>query len=154
MVTCFDDPLQVMKNAYDNMKPGGWIEYQDGPAYCTSVDGTHHGTSFALGSNLLALGGAARGRDFLSPIRYKEYLAEAGFVDITEQRLLMPMGGWPKDPKMRELGRYMGEDSVLAARSMGKLLRLSGMTDEQVENLPWACRQELNSGKHHFVWPM
>jgi hypothetical protein len=154
MVTCFDDPIQVMRNAYNNMKPGGWIEYQDGLARFNSMDGTHHGTSLALGMALTAQGGASRGRDFLASIRYKEYLAEAGFVDITEKRLLIPIGSWPRDSKMRELGRYMGENAITVMRSVGKTLRLAGMSEEQIQRLPWACREELRNPKLHLTWPM
>lgn len=30
MFTCFEDTRNVMRNAYANMNPGGWIEFQDG----------------------------------------------------------------------------------------------------------------------------
>lgn len=44
MLTCFDDPKAVMRRAFHNLHPGGWIEYQDGgpDAYChdTSSLGT------------------------------------------------------------------------------------------------------------------
>jgi hypothetical protein len=29
MVTCFNDPKMVMKNALKNLNPGGWIEFQE-----------------------------------------------------------------------------------------------------------------------------
>lgn len=29
VVTCFDDTRNVMRQAFENMNPGGWIEYQD-----------------------------------------------------------------------------------------------------------------------------
>lgn len=29
VVTCFSDPRIVMQQAFDNMNPGGWIEFQD-----------------------------------------------------------------------------------------------------------------------------
>ena len=30
VVTCFTDPKRVMRHAFENLKPGGWVEYQDG----------------------------------------------------------------------------------------------------------------------------
>lgn len=27
--TCFQDPQKVMRHAFENLSPGGWIEYQD-----------------------------------------------------------------------------------------------------------------------------
>lgn len=29
MITCFDDHKRVMRNIFENLKPGGWVEYQD-----------------------------------------------------------------------------------------------------------------------------
>lgn len=29
VASCFDDPRKVMKQAYNNLRPGGWIEYLD-----------------------------------------------------------------------------------------------------------------------------
>lgn len=29
MFSCFQDPQKVMGHAFENMSPGGWIEYQD-----------------------------------------------------------------------------------------------------------------------------
>lgn len=29
VVTCFNNPRTVMKHAYKNLRPGGWIEYMD-----------------------------------------------------------------------------------------------------------------------------
>lgn len=35
-----------------------------------------------------------------------DYMREAGFEDVTERRLPMPVGGWPKDKRLKELGKY------------------------------------------------
>lgn len=29
MFTCFNDPIKVMKSAYENLSPGGWVEFQE-----------------------------------------------------------------------------------------------------------------------------
>ena len=33
-------------------------------------------------------------------------MTEAGFEEIRELRFKWPIGGWPKDKKMKEIGRY------------------------------------------------
>jgi SAM-dependent methyltransferase len=41
--SCFDDPRKVMRNCYKNMRPGGWIEYNDGVPLPGSMDGNLEG---------------------------------------------------------------------------------------------------------------
>ena len=36
----------------------------------------------------------------------KGFIAEAGFEDITEHRYKLPIGGWSKDKKLKEIGMY------------------------------------------------
>lgn len=46
VITCFQNPKVVMRRAYDHLRPGGWIEYQD-----TGVDIFCHDTS-TLGTSI------------------------------------------------------------------------------------------------------
>lgn len=50
--SCFDDPQKVIGEAFKNMKPGAWIEFQDSTIRFHSLDNNLHGSiSFAsLGS--------------------------------------------------------------------------------------------------------
>jgi SAM-dependent methyltransferase len=41
--TCFNDHKRVIKHAFDNLKPGGWIEYQDSTMEAASMDGNLEG---------------------------------------------------------------------------------------------------------------
>jgi hypothetical protein len=36
----------------------------------------------------------------------KQYMLDAGFVDVEEQKFVWPIGAWPKDPKLKDLGRW------------------------------------------------
>lgn len=50
--------------------------------------------------------------------RYKQQLADAGFVDIVETIYKWPTSGWPKDPKYKEIGEW----TVPVAARYGSLL--------------------------------
>jgi hypothetical protein len=43
--SCFDDPQAVMKQAFDHLNPGGWIEYQETLMRVDSIEGTVEGWS-------------------------------------------------------------------------------------------------------------
>jgi len=50
--------------------------------------------------------GEKMGRTFLVAERARELLGDAGFVDIVEHKVKVPIGSWPADPKLKELGRW------------------------------------------------
>lgn len=35
---------------------------------------------------------------------YKQYLEEAGFVDVVQEKFIWPTNRWPKDKKLKEIG--------------------------------------------------
>lgn len=41
--TCFDNPRRIIENAFNHMKPGAWIEFQDGSADIASQSQTFQG---------------------------------------------------------------------------------------------------------------
>jgi ubiquinone/menaquinone biosynthesis C-methylase UbiE len=45
--TCFDDPRKVLYLAYENLNPGGWIEYQDSIFQPGRMGGTAEGMLIA-----------------------------------------------------------------------------------------------------------
>jgi hypothetical protein len=50
---CFDNPVQVAQNIFNNLEEGGWVEIQDPDLIITSPDGSHEGTCrSAPGSNV------------------------------------------------------------------------------------------------------
>lgn len=46
------------------------------------------------------------GRDFHISRSMKAMIEAAGFVDVQEQRLKLPLGHWSTDPKYREVGKF------------------------------------------------
>lgn len=99
--TCFDYPRRVIAEAFKNMNPGGWIEFQDGSANIQSKGGPFEGewrlcgeltvigqlltcTGMNAGSALqrwsecLISGAGTMGRDIEKAQDYKKWLIEAG----------------------------------------------------------------------------
>lgn len=95
---CFQDPMRVLRKAFEHLRPGGWVEYQDPSARLHCVDGSIAGTALERYWELVLEGGRAAGRDFLVAEKYKAMLEEAGFVDIVEERVPMPSESAPNLP--------------------------------------------------------
>ncbi|PMB73726.1 Secondary metabolism regulator LAE1 [Beauveria bassiana] len=90
-----------------NVKPGGWVELQD-------VDGVVHTDDNSVPkdwplkkfTNLLVEAFAQFGTNVNAAESGREYLEEAGFVNIQHNYIKLPYGTWPKDKLMRLVGMY------------------------------------------------
>lgn len=76
--TCFNDHRVVMKNIFDNLNSGGWVEYQDYDMEFLQANPDYEGTAVVRWSQALIRGLANKGRDLLVPRRYKSMMIEAG----------------------------------------------------------------------------
>jgi len=74
------------------------------------------------------------------------WLAEAGFVNVTERRARIPVGKWPLLPAMKELGKLYKEVVLtgLEANAVAPLTRLLGWSKEEVDVLVGNMRREVS----------
>ncbi|KAK7918498.1 hypothetical protein PG985_010372 [Apiospora marii] len=157
MFTCFNNPRDVLRQAYQHLKPGGWIEYQDLLFNVDSDDGTHLGTGIHRWSHLANLGAAARGRDVEVARKYKDYLTEAGFVDVVEARYKFFGNPWPRSSQRdHQLGMYIeiiGAEVVrtISTRLLGEGL---GVPVEAVNAIVTQAQKDISDRNIHFYWPV
>lgn len=71
-----------------------------------SYDGTDKGTVFEEWGVVSLQAGDAFGKSLRIIDEAAGHMKEAGFEQVTERRLPMPIGGWPKDKRLKELGKY------------------------------------------------
>ncbi|KAF8242002.1 S-adenosyl-L-methionine-dependent methyltransferase [Wilcoxina mikolae CBS 423.85] len=99
---------RFFEETYRSLHPGGWVElhetpckiHSDNPDIPSDLPFMHTMSLFASTSSRL---GRVCGEELFV---FKDYMATAGFVDITETRYRLPIGPWSSDPTGRELGRY------------------------------------------------
>jgi hypothetical protein len=98
---------KLFSEAYQALKPGGFLECVEHSVTPVSDDGTvgpdHVYTRYGTIMNDLA---KKRGKEFDIWIRIKELMTRAGFVDVVETRTKWPMNRWSSNLKMKELGRW------------------------------------------------
>lgn len=151
---CFQHFPTVLEKSYENMRPGGWIELQDCVWKPGCVDTTMQGTSIPEFFDRVCRGARTLGHDLLKATRFTTQLEEAGFVDI--QEVIVYNGGspWPRDPKMKQIGYYLGTLLYAATESHGKLLRSSGLSEEELESLKTRFKADLNRIDIHWYLPV
>ncbi|EAT87924.2 hypothetical protein SNOG_04164 [Parastagonospora nodorum SN15] len=99
---CIPDWDFFFQQAYKHTKPGGWVEIVEhsmmkpwGPTTFTT-----------LGGKVVIEMGQKFGKSFTIWEENAERMRNAGFVDVVEVHYKWPMNGWPKDEKLKNIGRW------------------------------------------------
>jgi hypothetical protein len=89
------------------MNSGGWIEQYEIEIDANTDDNSElPGSEIRYLSDLKAEMALVSGRDFQISSKMKQLIEEAGFVDVQEQKVKLPLGPWASDSKMKDLGRF------------------------------------------------
>jgi hypothetical protein len=89
------------------MKPGGYIEHLEISIMFKSEDGSVGPDHFMAEWSRILLDAAERlGKTFAIYDFNRKMITEAGFVDVVEKKYKVPVGSWPIDPKLKELGQW------------------------------------------------
>lgn len=97
-----------MKQVFKWVKPGGWVEFQDFDTHWyTSTNGTFTKDSL-IGewSSKIREGLRKFGVEPDPGPHLETWVKEAGFVNVTSQTNAFPMGTWPKDRTLKEIGAF------------------------------------------------
>ena len=92
---------------------------------------------------------------------YREWMEEAGFVDIQEYFLKRPINTWPKNKQLKEIGRaqLMNYSEGIEGLTIGLFTRALGWTAAEVQVLIAKLRPELKDRNIHsyqilYVFPI
>ncbi|KAI1016176.1 hypothetical protein LB504_009297 [Fusarium proliferatum] len=102
------DWTALYQQAYRVCTPGGWVESVEADIHFRSDDGTAEEQEvYKLCNKLYEEGGKAIGRTFFVHDLQPKGMEVAGFVDIKTVDYKIPIGDWPKDPRLAEVGRFV-----------------------------------------------
>lgn len=90
--------------------------------------------------------------------KYKDYLEQAGFVDIVEKQVRIPGNPWPTNVKQRNIGKYAlftGVEVVqgLTLKLINPLIETTGISPEYVSELMKGAQKDWKDEKIKFTWP-
>jgi hypothetical protein len=155
LVTSFSDGTRFIQQAYDSLRPGGWLELQDLLMPFTSDDGTFDNTSHSHWQDLFFEAMAKLGRDPKEVGKYDQWMREVGFEGVTRLSFKWPQNLWPKDKGLKELGAWNMLNSLdgLEGFTMRPFQYL-GMSPEEVQVVIAKTKQDIRNRKIHTYWPM
>ncbi|KAF5011811.1 hypothetical protein FDECE_2101 [Fusarium decemcellulare] len=141
-------------NAYRVCKPGGWVESYEPTVVAESDDDTvQPGSAHSEWGKFFIEGAKKMGRSctVVEDDVQRKSMEAAGFVDIQFVDKKVPIGGWPEDPKQKQIGQYLQAslEQDLEGYVLYMASQLLGWTKDEVSVYCDQFRREIRSGKHH-----
>ncbi|KAL4860655.1 hypothetical protein BDV12DRAFT_191577 [Aspergillus spectabilis] len=142
---------EFYEQAYNHLKPGGYLEHCEQSVQAKSDDDTTKGTVFEEWARVALQAGDAFGKTLRIVDESKDRIAKAGFVDVVEKRYKCPLGPWASDPTMKKLGIFnrLQQEQGLEGYAMFLFTTYLGWTREEVEVLLGRMRKALRDPSIH-----
>nr|RBQ94387.1 hypothetical protein FVER53263_09898 [Fusarium verticillioides] len=154
MYGSISDWSALFKEAFRVCKPGGWVESYEASPRMESDDGTVTETcAINEWGKFFIEGGKKLNRTFeiIDKDLQQKGMEEAGFVDVKVWDFKAPIGGWPQDPRLKQIGQFA--QAALEQDYEGYVLYMANMvlgwTKEEVSVYCAQLRREIRSGKFH-----
>ncbi|RKK75809.1 hypothetical protein BFJ70_g17239 [Fusarium oxysporum] len=147
---------QIAEQAFAALEPGGWFESQevDGKVCCD--DGTLDPNGpLAAWSNDLIVASEKLGRPAILAATLKEVFERVGFVDVQQRIFKMPINGWARDSRLREIGYLWGANILegLGGFSYQLFNKAFERTSAQIEVSLINVRQDITNPRIHCYMP-
>ncbi|KAJ3516590.1 hypothetical protein NM208_g14824 [Fusarium decemcellulare] len=154
---CIGNEKRLFDQAFQHLAPGGYVEFQATYARFLSDDDTaKEATNAQFWLKTLIDGLAQFGKPLDCAIGWKEKMEAAGFFNVQQEIRKVPVGSWPKDPKLKELGKFQGIQQMKAVESYTPAVfgRILGWSNEEAQVLIAKVRKELTDPKIHLYIPV
>ncbi|KAM0548531.1 hypothetical protein ACHAPJ_009854 [Fusarium lateritium] len=145
-----DDWKKLYHQAYAHVRPGGWVEsleidietHSENPRIENDQDHI-----FKKWYQLFFECGRKTGRtwEIARDGRQEEYMREAGFTDLVTKSWKLPVGAWPQDKKLKQVGLYNGAfiDTSIDGFAIFPIGEVLGWSKEEVTVLVSHMRKAL-----------
>lgn len=148
---CVADYSTLYAEVRNHLKPGGWFEQVELAVELLSEDGSTRGTSLEMWGPIALEAGDRFGKTLRIVDETKEHMEAAGFVNITYRKYKWPVGPWPKERKLKEIGAYnlLGWEDGIVGWAMFLFTKYLGWSPEEVYIWCAKIRKELRNRAIH-----
>ena len=144
----------LVRQVYESTKPGGLVEFCDIDTRLQSPDNSvAPDSALATHNKLFQRLADEHGAEANPGSKLEGWVRDQGFTDVRVKHWPLPMGTWPKDKHLKEIGSWMylqvteGLESFVAFLISTRL----GWSKEEVDVLCAKVRQQLKDPKCHSM---
>ncbi|KAF2141606.1 uncharacterized protein K452DRAFT_351184 [Aplosporella prunicola CBS 121167] len=156
MSGCIKDWSNLYAQTYKNLNPGGWVEIQEFEIGYSCDDDSYptKAPTLALYIESLNKASEAIGRPMNVARHQKQWMTEAGFVNVTDDVYEAPMGPWTQDDKLREVGKYtlIHVLEAIEAYCLALFTRVLDYRPEEVQVMMAKMQKEYKDPDVHINW--
>ncbi|KAI4140680.1 MAG: hypothetical protein L6R39_005688 [Caloplaca ligustica] len=155
MGNAIHDWPKLHQRVFQHTKPGGWAEFIDLDLTWTSPDGSlkKHYASQKFNDEFIRV---SRETNLEScPGLYLEgWMKDAGFKNVQAEKFVWPVGTWPKDKHLKEVGawNYLQIMEGLEGFTLALFTRHLGYSQKEVEAICAQIRKEIKDPKMHSMF--
>ncbi|KAG6012541.1 hypothetical protein E4U54_007467 [Claviceps lovelessii] len=147
---------QVIQQAFEALEPGGYLESQEYDFFIGCDDGSMDPNgALAQWSRNMTLAGERCHRLTTTGHSLKASYQRVGFVDVQEVVFKIPTNGWPRDERLREIGRLWETNmlSGLSGFSLSLFHRVFEQSAAETEVFLVDVRREISDPNIHAWMP-
>lgn len=88
--------------------------------------------------------------------RYKDYMIEAGFENVTEVKIKLPSAPWPRDKRLKLIGAFEMHGLLrgLSGMSLRMFSRAFGWSVQEIESFLTKVRTDTQNLHFHTYWDL
>ncbi|KAM5349833.1 hypothetical protein ACJ41O_006338 [Fusarium nematophilum] len=149
---CIPDWTKFYEKAIKHIKPGGWVEHVELWGIAKSDDDSLRADSpLRTWVDIFTKLGEMTGKTFFWDHKASESVREGGFINVTERRVKVPIGTWPKDKQLKHWGSWNKQFLLQALEgfSIRGLTEMLGWKYEDAQIYLSDMRKELNNPDLH-----
>ncbi|PGH07447.1 hypothetical protein GX51_01748 [Blastomyces parvus] len=156
---CIPDWSQFLAQCYRTTKPGGYVEVFNRAVWLECDDNSipsDEKHAMNIWYREFREVGERLGKTTTIIERQREEMEKAGFVDVTEVKLKMPLGPWPKDKMLKEVGKFYYLECLqgLDGWALAFLTRVMGWDVTEVQVLLAKFREAMGDRSIHSYVPL
>ncbi|KAI4095626.1 MAG: hypothetical protein LQ344_001557 [Seirophora lacunosa] len=155
MGNAIHDWPKLHRQCFENTKPGGWAEFIDLDLTWISPDGSLKDTHASKKFNSEFIRISRETNVESCPGLYLEgWMKDAGFQGVHAEKFVLPVGTWPKDRHLKEVGawNYLQIMQGLEAFTYALFTRCLGYSKAEVEVICANIRKEIKDPKLHIMF--
>ncbi|KAI9877609.1 MAG: hypothetical protein M1830_003317 [Pleopsidium flavum] len=155
LASALKDWPNLIRQSFEHTKPGGWVEFQDLDITWTSPDGSLKDSSSIYKANREFISASKKmGMEPSPGPKLEAWVKEAGFTNVVHERMAMPIGTWPADKTLKEVGawNYLQYMEGLEGFFLALFTRVLDYTPEEVKLFMAQVRKDSKDPKIHAMY--